>query len=118
MGYIDTINEDMGTLTILFDETRYAEYEFSGLEELEHAYAVTVHKSQGSEFPVVVMPVFPVAPILATRNLVYTAVTRGKQLVVLVGSEERLRVMVDNNQNRERYSALKGFLERYFDENL
>ena len=73
---------------------------------MELAYAVTVHKSQGSEFPVVVMPVSRFSPILATRNLLYTAVTRGRRAVILVGSENMLRGMVDNNRIKERYSGL------------
>ena len=70
------------------------------------AYAVTVHKSQGSEFPAVIMPMAWFPPMLATRNLLYTAVTRGRKLVVLVGSDKQLQVMVENNRSRERYSGL------------
>ena len=116
MGLIHGIDEDMGRLTVSFDDGRFAEYSFAEMEELEHAWAVTVHKSQGSEFPVVVMPIFPVAPLLATKNLIYTAITRGKRLVALVGSENRLRAMVDNDHHRERYSALRGMLARYEEE--
>ena len=80
---------------------------FENLDELELAYAVTVHKSQGSEFPVVIMPVSWFPPVLATRNLLYTAVTRGKEAVVLVGSEGRLQAMIDNNRITARYSGLR-----------
>jgi len=81
-------------------------YRFNQLDELEPAYAVTVHKSQGSEFPVMVMPVFWGPPMLVTRNLLYTAVSRARQLVILLGSEKCLRRMVDNNRITRRYSAL------------
>ena len=73
---------------------------------------MTVHKSQGSEFPIVVMPVSWFPPVLATRNLLYTAVTRGKQAVVLVGSENKLKSMVDNNRISQRYSGLGARLGR------
>ena len=106
MGYIQTIDTDFNEVTVVFDDTKYVTYTFSQLEELELAYAVTVHKSQGSEFPIVVMPVSWFPPVLATRNLLYTAVTRGKQIVVLVGSENKLNGMVDNNRISQRYSGL------------
>ncbi|MDR1953360.1 MAG: ATP-dependent RecD-like DNA helicase [Clostridiales Family XIII bacterium] len=110
MGYIEYIDDDLGTVSVVYDDTKHVVYETDRLDELEHAYAVTVHKSQGSEFPAVVIPVFGVAPTLATRNLIYTAITRGKKLVVLVGSEERLRGMIDNDRRKERHSALKFLL--------
>ena len=110
MGYIKNIDEDSGKITVVFDEDRYVEYEVNGLDELELAYALTVHKSQGSEFPIVVMPITNVPPMLATRNLLYTAVTRGKEAVVLCGSTARLKGMVDNNSISERFSGLKARL--------
>ena len=110
VGFIQSIDKESGILSVLFDEDKVAEYDFSMLDELELAYAVTVHKSQGSEFPVVVMPVMWFPPVLATRNLLYTAVTRGKRAVVLCGSEERIRAMVDNNRISLRYSGLKNRL--------
>jgi exodeoxyribonuclease V alpha subunit len=115
MGVIEKIDDDAGIITVVYDMTKYVKYDFTKLDELEHAYAITVHKSQGSEFPVVVMPVFPVAPTLATRNLLYTAITRAEQMVVLVGSENRLRAMIDNDSGRDRHSALKDFLIEYAD---
>ena len=110
VGFIQSIDKESGILSVMFDEDKIAEYDFSMLDELELAYAVTVHKSQGSEFPVVVMPVMWFPPVLATRNLLYTAVTRGKRAVVLCGSEERIRAMVDNNRISLRYSGLKSRL--------
>ena len=107
MGYISNIDNEYGKVTVIFDEDRYVEYDAAGLEELELAYALTVHKSQGSEFPIVVMPIANVPPMLATRNLLYTAVTRGKEAVVLCGSFRRLQAMVDNNRIKERFSGLR-----------
>ena len=79
-------------------------------EELEPAYAITVHKSQGSEFPAVVLPIYPGPPMLMTRNLLYTAVTRAKSLVVIVGNEAVLESMVNNVRELKRYSGLKNKL--------
>ena len=79
----------------------------NSLLSLRPAYAITVHKSQGSEFPIVVMPISWFPPILATRNLLYTAVTRGKQVVVLAGSQQKMHAMIDNNRIQMRYSGLR-----------
>ena len=106
MGIIESINEDGGSLTVLFDDSRKVSYDFTQLDELELAYAVTVHKSQGSEYRVVVMPVFSGPPMLLTRNLLYTAVTRAKELCVLVGLSDYLNRMVDNNRITARCTAL------------
>ena len=86
------------------------EYIAAMLEELELAYCLSVHKSQGSEFDVVIMPMYPCAPMLQNRNLFYTAVTRAKKLVVLVGREDCTRKMVDNINEQTRYSGLCGKL--------
>lgn len=107
VGYISSIDKEYGYMNVIFDDDKYVRYDFSNLDELELAYAVTVHKSQGSEFPVIVMPVSWFPPVIATRNLLYTAVTRGKEAVVLVGSEGRLQAMIDNNRITARYSGLK-----------
>lgn len=112
VGFIEKIDKEFNEMTVIFDEDKYVVYEFSQLDELELAYAVTVHKSQGSEFPIVVMPISWFPPILATRNLLYTAVTRGKQIVILVGSENRMNAMIDNNRITSRYSGLKTRLMR------
>jgi exodeoxyribonuclease V alpha subunit len=111
IGFIQSIDDDNGIVSVLYDESRLVRYDIDGLDNLELAYAITVHKSQGSEYPCVVMPMMFVPPLLATRNLLYTAVTRGKELVVLVGSEERLRPMVENAGTENRYSALDEFLK-------
>lgn len=113
VGFITRIDIEFGELVVEFDEDRLVTYEFTQLDELELAYAVTVHKSQGSEFPIVVMPVSWFPPVLATRNLLYTAVTRGKEAVILVGSEGRMQAMVDNMRISERYSGLRVRLSGY-----
>ncbi len=112
VGFIRKIDKEFNEMTVVYDETRYATYHFNQLDELELAYAITVHKSQGSEFPIVVMPVSWFPPMLATRNLLYTGVTRGKKAVVLVGSENKLNAMVDNDRIRERYSGLGARLKK------
>ncbi len=105
---IDLMNE---YAMILFDD-RLVKYEFSQLDEIDLSYATTVHKSQGSEYKVVVMPVFSGVPMLMTRNLLYTAITRGKQLVILVGKKQNIYNMIDNNREVERNSSLSYYLER------
>jgi len=108
IGLIESIEPDC--ITVIFDGERKVEYKPSMLEELELAYAVTVHKSQGSEFDAVVMPVFSGVPQLTYRNLLYTAVTRAKSLLILVGSGETVRRMVENDRKTLRYTGLRRFL--------
>lgn len=107
VGFIEKIDKEYNQMTVIFDEDKYVTYDFAQLDELELAYAITVHKSQGSEFPIVVMPISWFPPILATRNLLYTAVTRGKQVVVLAGSQQKMHAMIDNNRIQMRYSGLR-----------
>lgn len=97
-------------------EGRTAVYSFENANEVEHAYAVTVHKSQGNEFKAVVMPVFNVIPNLCYRNLLYTAVTRAKKIMILVGTENDVQKMTVNNSKTKRYTALKHFLTETEDE--
>ncbi len=113
LGFIHSINAEDGIVNVVYDEKRFVRYEFSQLEELELAYAVTVHKSQGSEFPLVVMPMAWFPPMLANRNLLYTAVTRAKKAVILIGSENVLINMVDNNKILERFSGLESRLKEF-----
>lgn len=107
MGIVEYIDEDEGTLSVIYDEERKVIYDNATLDELELAYAITIHKSQGSEFPVVIIPAFMGSPFLMNRNLLYTAITRAKQFVVIVGSIKALRFMVENNRSFERYSSLE-----------
>ncbi len=111
VGFIKSIDKEFNQITVVFDENKYVNYDVTQLDELELAYAVTVHKSQGSEFPIVIMPITWFPPMLATRNLLYTAVTRGKQAVVLVGSMNRMFAMVENNRIMDRYTGLKARLQ-------
>ncbi len=106
IGYILAVDRRARVLTVEFDDGRVADYDESLLDELELAYCMSVHKSQGSEFDAVVLPLLSGPPMLMTRNLLYTAVTRAKRLVVIVGREGCVRAMVDNNHVARRYSAL------------
>lgn len=106
MGTVLTVDPEDKELTVLFDDDRTAVYEYPMLEELELAYCLSVHKSQGSEFTCVVMPAVGGPPMLLTRNLFYTALTRARQLVVLVGREDAVAAMVGNNHIARRYTAL------------
>lgn len=116
MGFIEEIDLLGKRLTVKYDDKR-VDYTFDMLEELELAYAVTVHKSQGSEFDVVVMPVYSAAPMLMKRNLLYTAVTRAKQFVVLVGSEAAIRTMVASDSEAKRYTSIRWKLEHEEEKN-
>ena len=107
LGFIESIDEERKALTIIFDDERKVIYDFNFLDELDLAYATTIHKSQGSEFKVVIIPVFMGSPFLMNRNLLYTGITRAKQLVVVVGFQKALMYMINNMNSVERYSALK-----------
>ena len=106
MGVIDNINFYSEKLTVRFEDDRYVEYPFKQLDELELAYAVTVHKSQGSEYPAVVIPLLSGPRMLMNRNILYTAVTRAKKCVCIVGTEEVFYGMVENGNEQKRYSTL------------
>jgi len=106
IGYIVSVNRSDMELTVEFDDGRRAVYDSGMLDELEPAYCMSVHKSQGSEFEAVVLPLMSGPPMLMTRNLLYTAVTRARKLVVIVGREGCVQAMVDNNHILRRYSAL------------
>ncbi|SHE61004.1 exodeoxyribonuclease V alpha subunit [Caldanaerobius fijiensis DSM 17918] len=106
IGYVEQIDLDGQYLTVIFDDERRVHFDFYMLEDLMLAYAITIHKSQGSEFPAVIIPVTWGPKVLLTRNLLYTAVTRAKKLVVLVGQERYIKEMVDNDMIASRYSGL------------
>ena len=105
IGIIEAINHASECMEIRFDD-RHVVYDFSLLEELEHAYAITVHKSQGSEYPIVIIPLYRAPYMLLTRHLFYTAVTRAQSMVILVGREDVARTMVQNHRQSMRYTGL------------
>ena len=111
IGYIEKIDESENELYVRYDEVKLVKYEYEDLSELMLAYACTIHKSQGSEFDVVVIPIHFAPALLLTRNLIYTAITRAKKLVVLVGQYKYLQMMVKNNHVNKRNSKLKEKLE-------
>lgn len=106
MGIVREINDYAETMTVEFEEGRTVDYSLKGLEELELAYAITIHKSQGSEYPAVVIPLLNGPRMLMNRNLLYTAVTRAKKCVTIVGDERTFEGMVGNNTQQKRYSGL------------
>ena len=106
MGRIREINDTAATLTVEFDDGRRVNYPFSGLEELELSYAITIHKSQGSEYPAVILPILSGPRMLMNRNLLYTAVTRARKCVTVVGSEGTFAEMIRNETQQKRYSSL------------
>ena len=116
MGVITTINNITNSMEVVFDEDRYVIYDSKQAEELELAYAITIHKSQGSEYPAVVMPLVSGVPMLMTRNLLYTGVTRAKKCVCIVGRKETFASMIKNQDQQKRFSGLKWQLENYYEE--
>lgn len=107
MGRVLEINETMSTLLVEFDDGRRVKYPFSGLEELELSYAITIHKSQGSEYPAVILPLLGGPRMLFNRNLLYTGITRARNCVTILGSSETVRNMIDNVSENRRYTALE-----------
>ena len=106
IGTIQTIDRDMETVTVLFDD-RIVDYDFTQLNELELAYAMTVHKAQGSEYRAVVLVSAPVAPALMVRGVLYTAITRARELLVLVGDDVTPGAMAADDRRQRRYSGLR-----------
>ena len=106
VGIIREISEAAQTVTVEYDEHKRIEYPFSGLDEIELAYAVTIHKSQGSEYPAVILPVLSGPRMLFNRNLLYTAVTRARKCVTILGSRQTIREMIANERQHERYTGL------------
>ena len=111
MGVITDISDYDEELTILFDDGRTSVYDFKSLDQIEHAFAVTIHKSQGSEYPAVIIPLLGGNKRLMNRNLIYTAITRARQLVVLVGDVTLVNQMIDNSEEHKRYTSLALRLE-------
>lgn len=112
IGYIYYIDKNKKIIYVMFEGSRIVEYNFEELDELDHSFCTTIHKSQGSEFPVVVIPIAWAPPMLLSRNLLYTAITRAKKLVVLVGDVRYLKQMIQNNRVNARYSNLALKLNR------
>ena len=111
MGEITKIDNSEGKITIKFDDDKIAIYETEDLEQLEHSYAITVHKSQGSEFNEVIFPIINVAPMLLTRNVLYTGMTRAKNRLVIIGNKGQLEYMINNVNTKKRNTGLKYKLE-------
>ncbi len=114
IGYISRIDPETREVTIRFDDGKICRYAQTDLYQITLAYAITIHKSQGSEFDCVVIPLVPGAPIIITRNLLYTAITRAKKTVVLVGSKQILARMIHNNYTAKRFTLLKDFIIEEF----
>lgn len=107
IGYIKEVDIPNETITVEFDDNKLCDYSFEELDELELAYAITIHKSQGSEFDYVILPLFVGYPKLFTRNLLYTAMTRAKKMLVIVGSQNMINYMTDNIEEKQRKTGLK-----------
>lgn len=118
IGYVYHIDKDKKTIYVIFDQVKIVSYKYDELDELDHSFCTTIHKSQGSEFPVVVIPITWAPPMLLSRNLLYTAVTRAKKLVVLIGDVKYLEYMIKNNRTNERYSNLAYKLNKFKEEGL
>ena len=113
LGIIESINNIDKKITVKFDDGKKATYENTDLEQLEHAYAITVHKAQGSEFDVVIIPICNLAPMLQTRNLLYTAITRAKKLLIVIGNKSIIEYMIKNNNTKNRNTGLMYKLQKY-----
>ena len=118
LGRIREINTFAELVTVEYDEGKRVEYSFKQLEELELAYAITIHKSQGSEYPAVVLPILSGPRPLMNRNILYTAVTRGKKCVTIVGNKDTVREMIQNKSEQMRYSSLCRRLQELEQESL
>ena len=106
MGIVREINSFSETLTVEYEERRMVEYPFKELDQLDLAYAITIHKSQGSEYPAVILPLLPGPKLLYSRNLLYTAVTRAKKCLTIIGSDATFQEMIRNKSEQERYTSL------------
>ena len=113
MGEVLQINNKTRELIVLFDDDRCAIYNFNELRQLEHCYAITVHKSQGSEFPYCIIALVGNPPMLMTKNILYTAITRAKKMVVVVGTREHIRLMINNDRQQLRYTGLCILLQQF-----
>ena len=112
LGIIERINPVEKNVRVKFDDGKTAIYENADLDQLEHAYAITVHKAQGSEFDVVILPICQLAPMLQTRNLIYTAITRAKKMLIVIGNKNIVDYMIANNNTKNRNTGLKYKMEK------
>ena len=106
LGIIERIDDSQKQLKVRFDDDKEVWYEFGILDQIEHAYATTIHKSQGSEFNVVIVPIGAASPMLLTRNLLYTGITRAKKLLIIIGSKKTIDFMIQNNEIKKRNTGL------------
>ena len=113
MGVIDNIDLNAGIVEIKFEDGKIADYQYSDLDQIEHSFAITVHKSQGSEFDSVIMPILQAPPMLLTRNVLYTGMTRAKNRLLIVGNKGTVEYMINNVNSKKRNSGLKFKLEKY-----
>ncbi len=111
IGFIEKIDTENQTVTFRFDDDRYADCDLAAFDDIEHAYAITVHKSQGSEYRAVILPLLDLPRGLMTRNMLYTAVTRAQSLVILVGKQSVILEMIENNVRRDKYTGLSNMLK-------
>ena len=118
MGIVKEINEYSQELVVEFDDNRRVRYAFSDLDELELSYAITIHKSQGSEYPAVIVPILSGPRVLLNRNLLYTAVTRARKTVCILGSRQKVYDMAANEQQLKRYTGLKDRITEFFDNTM
>jgi len=116
IGTVKTVDMMNEIITVEFDDDKTVEYDFTMLDEIIHAFAITIHKSQGSEYPVIILPISKEVPKLQTRNLLYTAVTRAQNMVIIIGDAKSIEFMVENNRQTIRYSGLSDMLVEDFDE--
>ena len=115
VGIVSEIRLFSEEMVVEFDEGRMVTYSFKDLDELELAYAITIHKAQGSEYPAVLLPILTGPKPLLNRNLLYTAVTRAKKCVTVVGSPETFQLMIENENEQKRYSGLKERIAEFAD---
>ncbi len=111
MGVIEKIDDEAGEVKIRFDDDKVAFYSYQDLDQIEHSFAITVHKSQGSEFQTVIIPIYQAAPMLLTRNLLYTGMTRAKDKLIMIGNPFTIQFMINNEKIKQRNSGLKFKLE-------
>lgn len=112
LGTITKINEETKQIEVCFDDEKNAWYEFSELDQIEHSYSITIHKSQGSEFDVVIMCLPQAAPMLLTRNLLYTGITRAKELLIILGTSNVVNFMIQNTETKKRNTGLENKLAK------